>query len=173
MKKIKKNKKQELQKQNIKAAFGCLGVILASILFLFFLAFIFSSESSKGTLSESKTSKHLSDEIAKKIEHQLNDRFNNEYLKEFKVEYKKEYDTFVFTPIDKTRIKLDAFVRDPKNESKAGEWYKQQGNLIHFSSKYYKEEQIESKFSIVNPNDANSILITFEKGEPTYVFFNN
>ena len=111
------------------------------------------------------------DEIAKKIEHQLNDRFNNEYLKEFKVEYKKEYDTFVFTPIDKTRIKLDAFVRDPKNESKAGEWYKQQGNLIHFSGKYYKEEQIESKFSIVNPNDANSILITFEKGEPTYVFF--
>lgn len=173
MKKLKKNKKQEIQKQNIKAAFGCLGVILASILFIFFLAFIFSSESSKGTLSESKTSKHLTDEIAKKIEHQLNDRFNNEYLKEFKVEYKKEYDTFVFTPIDKTRIKLDTFVRDPKNESKAGEWYKQQGNLIHFSGKYYKEEQIESKFSIVNPNDANSILITFEKGEPTYVFFNN
>lgn len=172
MKKIKKNKKQEMQKQNIKAAFGCLGVILASILFLFFLAFVFStSESSKGTLSESKTSKHLSDEVAKKIEHQLNDRFNNEYLKEFKVEYKKEYDTFVFIPIDKTRIKLDAFIRDPKNESKAGEWYKQQGNLIHFSGKYYKEEQIESKFSIVNPNDTNSILITFEKGEPTYVFF--
>ena len=166
MKKFKKNKKQEMQKQNIKAAFGCLGVILASILFIFFLAFIFSSESSKGTLSESKTSKHLSDEIAKKIEHQLNDRFNNEYLKEFKV----EYDTFVFTPIDKTRIKLDAFVRDPKNESKAGEWYKQQGNLIHFSGKYYKEEKIESKFSIVNPNDTDSILITFEKGEPTYVF---
>lgn len=85
-------------------------------------------------------------------------------MKKFKKNKKQE--------IQKQNIKA-AFVRDPKNESKAGEWYKQQGNLIHFSGKYYKEEQIESKFSIVNPNDTNSILITFEKGEPTYVFLNN